>query len=151
MKRDILLTAGLLAITACAKSPADASAKFVGTWSYQSGSTIAIDCPGAAPRTIDLAHVMAGQPGFFTLTATPPGVHEVDGRGCVYDWTVADDVATAESGQSCATFPDGQGGNLTVHLASGTKTTSDGASIAVDVSFATDAGCAIHVQGTATK
>jgi hypothetical protein len=149
MKRDILLA---VAAAACTKSAVpDASAKFVGTWTYRSGSAIAIDCPGAAPRTIDLAHAMGGQPGFFTFTASSGGVHEVDARGCAYDWTVADDVATAVSGQSCSTFPDGQGGDLSVHLASGTKTTSDGATIAVDVSFTTDTSCAIHVYGTATK
>jgi hypothetical protein len=153
MQRNLFLALGVA--TACTThSPAeDPAAKFVGTWTYQAGSTNEIDCPGQPPRTIDLAHAIGGQPAFFTFTATTAGVHEVDARRCEWDWSIAGDVATAAAGQTCSTFPDGQGGNLTVHVASGTKTTSDGAAIAVDVHFTTDApaSCAIHVLGNATK
>jgi hypothetical protein len=52
-----------------------------------------------------------------------------------------------------ANFPDGRGGSQLAHLQSGTKSTTDGASMTIDVHFATDApsNCAIHVQGTASK
>jgi hypothetical protein len=87
------------------------------------------------------------------MTTTNGGVHEVDARGCQYEWNVSGDVATAASGQSCANFPDGHGGALVVHLQSGSKSTTDGASLDVDVHFTTDApsSCNIHVHGTTTK
>jgi hypothetical protein len=153
MRQQILMALGVAAAVGCAGKSVDPTEKFVGTWKYAAGSTIEIDCAGQPARTIDLAHVMGGQPGFFTFTASAGGVHEVDARQCAYDWTIASDVATAAPNQSCSTFPDGQGGNLLVHLTSGTKTTTDGASIAVDVHFTTEApsSCAIHTLGTATK
>jgi hypothetical protein len=134
----------------CASSSAapDAASKFGGTWTYAAGSTIVADCPGAPPQTIDLAKV-----GYFVLTeADDVDLHEIDARGCAYTWSVSGDSATA-AGQSCATFPDGRGGNRVVHMQSGTKTTHDGAAMTVDVHFTTDApsSCSIHVQGTATK
>ena len=152
----------LLALTAplafaCSSQPpaADGAAKFVGKWTYQPGSAVFVDCPNAPQQTLDLSKVPPNnQPGFFTMTASAvDAVHEVDARGCAYEWAVTGDVATAASGQSCATFPDGQGGNRVVHLQAGTKTTTDGASIAVDVHFTSDPpeACAIHVQGVATK
>jgi hypothetical protein len=135
--------------TACSSSTTDTS-KLVGTWTYQPGSTIAIDCPNTPSKSIDLSTVVGGHPGFFTLSAGGPGtVHEVDARGCTYDWSVTAGVATAAPGQSCATFPDGRGGNQLVHLQTGTKSTSDGASMTVDVHFTNDASCTIAVTGTA--
>jgi hypothetical protein len=142
---------------ACGGQPqgADTTAKLLGKWTYQPGSSILIDCPDAPPQSLDLSKVPpANQPGYFTFAASAAdAVHETDARGCQYDWTVSGDVATALPGQSCATFPDGRGGNRLVHLESGTKTTSDGASIAVDVHFTSDApgACAITVKGTAEK
>jgi hypothetical protein len=147
-------------IVACSSSspvppPPDATSNFVGTWTYESGSAIVADCTGAATQRLDLSKVPPqNRPGFFTFSATGgDALHEVDARGCEYDWNVSGQVATAPAGQSCATFPDGRGGNRLVHLVSGTKSTSDGASIAVDVHFVTDApsSCAIRVQGTARK
>ena len=142
---------------ACSGQPAapddTTTTKFVGRWTYQSGSAIVVDCPNAPQQRIDLSRVPPdNQPGYFTFTATAADrLHEVDARGCQYDWAVSGDVATAVSGQSCATFPDGRGGNRVVHIASGTKTTTDGASMRVDVQFTSDDGCAIHTQGQATK
>jgi hypothetical protein len=142
---------------AASTSPApEATTKFAGTWTYQPGSSILADCAGAALQTIDLSRVPpANHPGFFVLSPADAGAEllEVDARGCRYDWQVTGSVATAVSGQSCATFPDGHGGNRLVHMQSGTKSTTDGASMSVDVRFTTDApsSCAIHVQGIATK
>jgi hypothetical protein len=119
------------------------------------GSTIVAECAGASPQTIDLSNVgPQNQPGFFTFSRSGvASLHEVDARGCEYDWSVSGEVATAAAGQSCASFPDGQGGNRLVHLVSGAKSLADGGSMAVDVHFVTDApsSCAIRVQGTATK
>jgi hypothetical protein len=111
---------------------------------------------GTPTQTIDLSKVPppANQPGYFTFSSTSlAGLHEVDARGCEYDWSVTGGTASAVSGQSCATFPDGRGGNRVVHLQSGTKSTDDGASMTVDARFVTDppSSCAIHVQGTARK
>jgi hypothetical protein len=157
MKVAILAAFLISAHTACSGSnpPLDATSKFAGTWTYQPGSTIVAACAGAASQTIDLSKVPPqNRPGYFIFS--PSGgasLHEVDARGCEYDWTVSGDAATAASGQSCANFPDGRGGSRLVHLVSGTKSTADGASMAIDVHFATDApsSCAIRVEGTATK
>jgi hypothetical protein len=157
MSTRFLLASLSLFAFACSGQPAapddTTTPRFVGRWTYQSGSAVVVDCPNAAQQTIDLFRVPPdNQPAYFTFTATAPGrLHEVDARGCQYDWAVAGDVATAASGQSCATFPDGRGGNRVVHLASGTKTTTDGASMRVDVHFTSDDGCAIHTQGQTTK
>ena len=133
----------------------DLTAKFLGKWTYEPGSVIVVDCASAPQQTLDLSSVPpTGQPGYFSLAASAPGtVHEVDARGCQYDWDIAGDVATAQPGQNCQTFPDGHGGNRPVQLQSGTKTLSDGASIIVDVNFTSDTpeSCGIHVQGSATK
>ena len=153
MRTRVLLALSLSGF-ACGGQPAapDDTTRFVGRWTYQSGSAIVVDCPNAPQQTNDLSRVPDNQPAYFTFTATAAGrLHEVDARGCQYDWAVAGDVATAASGQSCATFPDGRGGNRVVHLASGTKTTTDGASMRVDVHFTSDDGCAIHTQGQTTK
>jgi hypothetical protein len=155
--RIALATLSLCSTIACsgAGEPPDETSKFVGTWTYAPGSEIAADCSGATSYTIDLSQVPPqNRPGFFTFRANgSASLREVDARGCEYDWSVSGDVATGAAGQTCATFPDGAGGNRIVHLLSGTKTTSDGASMAVDVHFVSDApqACAIRVHGTATK
>ena len=142
---------------ACGGQPAapddTTTTRFVGRWIYQPGSAVVADCPNAPPQTIDLSKVPPdNQPAYFTFTATAVDrLHEVDARGCQYDWAVAGDVATAASGQDCATFPDGRGGNRVVYIASGTKTTTDGTSMSVDVHFTSDDGCAIHTLGQTTK
>lgn len=134
-------------------SSAAETSKFLGRWTYQLGSALVIDCPGAPSQLIDLSRVPpANQPGYFTFSATSQAlIHEVDARGCVYDWTVSGEVANAIPNQACTSFPDGRGGNQVVHLQTGTKSTSDGVSMNVDVHFTTDAGCAVVVRGTANK
>jgi hypothetical protein len=148
----------LLAACSSAGTPTastDDAGKFVGTWTYQPGSAIVIDCPGALEQTIDLSRTPpAGNPGYFVFSETSSeALHEVDARGCNYDWSVSGGVATAAANQSCATFPDGHGGNLTVQMQSGTKSTSDGASMTVEVHFTTTAPatCDVEVSGVATK
>jgi hypothetical protein len=156
MSTRFLLALSLSAF-ACGGQPAapddTTTTRFVGRWTYQSSSAIVADCPNVPQQTIDLSRVPPdNQPAYFTFTATAVDrLHEVDARGCQYDWTVAGAVATAASGQSCATFPDGRGGNRVVHIASGTKTTTDGTSMRVDVHFTSDDGCAIHTLGQTTK
>jgi len=134
-------------------TPSGDPARFAGKWTYQSGSIVLEDCANAPEQTIDLSKAIGGQPAFFTMTTTNGGIHEVDARGCQYDWDVSADVATAVGGQSCGNFPDGHGGTLLVRLQSGKKSMSDVGSLNVDVHFATDApsSCNIHVQGTAIK
>ncbi len=151
-----MLVAGFA--VACSSSEdapvADGTSKFLGKWTYQPGSAILIDCPGSPSQSIDLSKVPpANQPGYFTFSEELEGVvHEVDARGCAYDWTVSGDAATARPSQSCTTFPDGRGGNQVVHLETGTKSTADGISMAIDVHFTTDTpGCAVTVRGTARK
>ena len=140
---------------ACGASPTapDDLARFVGRWNYQSGSAVIADCPNVPQQIIDLSRVPPdNQPAYFVFTATAADrLHEVDARGCQYDWTVAGNVATAAAGQSCATFPDGRGGNRVVHITSGTKTLTESASISVDVHFTSDDGCTIHTLGQTTK
>jgi hypothetical protein len=149
------LVFGLAAGCGSPSSEASTTSNFVGTWTYERGATIVADCPSGQIETIDLSSVPpAHRPGSFTLSsADATDLHELDARGCAYAWTVSGEIATAAPGQTCATFPDGRGGNRLVRIESGTKTTRDGASMTVDVHFTTDAlsSCAIHVQGTATK
>ena len=155
--RTSLLLALSLSGFACGGQPAapddTTTTRFVGRWTYQSGSAIVADCLNPPQQTIDLSRVPPdNQPAYFTFTVSAADrLHEVDARGCQYDWAVASAVATAASGQSCATFPDGRGGNRVVHMASGTKTTTDGALMRVDVHFTSDDGCAIHTLGQTTK
>jgi hypothetical protein len=143
------------ATVACGAQPTapDDTSRFAGRWNYQSGSAIVADCPNTPRQMIDLSRVPPdNQPAYFVFTPTSANrLHEVDARGCQYDWTVVGDVATAASGQSCATFPDGRGGNRVVHITSGTKTMAGTASISVDVHFTSDDGCVIQVQGQTTK
>jgi hypothetical protein len=130
------------------------TSKFIGTWTYQDGSAIVLQCPGAPAQTIDLSKVPpADKPGFFTFSAgSGEVIDEVDARGCQYTWDVSGDVATASPGQSCSNFPDGKGGSQLVYLQSGTKSTSYGALIVVDVQFTTATpGCTATVVGTAVK
>jgi hypothetical protein len=157
---SIALLLSSLALAACggpspAATPDAPPSKFVGTWTYQPGSAIEAQCADASPQTIDLSDVPGtNKPGFFILTDSGEGaLHEVDARGCQYDWSVSGDVASAAAGQSCSTFPDGRGGTRLVHMTQGTKSTSDGTSMTVDVQFTTDApsSCAIRVRGNATK
>jgi len=152
MRAHRLLLPALVTAFACS-GRLDSTQRFVGKWTYQPGSAIQVDCPNMPTQTMDLSSVPpANQPGSFTFWATSvEKVHEVDAGGCQYNWDIEGDVATAEPEQSCATFPDGRGGNRVVHLQSGTKTTRDGASIAVDERFSSDDGCAIHAQAVATK
>jgi hypothetical protein len=143
-----------LAFLLAAKCGGADTSKFIGTWAYQPGSTITFACNGTTTGTIDLSTVMpGGQPGFYTMAngSAAGVVHEVDGRGCNYDWNVSGSLATASPNQSCATFPDGKGGNQTVHMQSGTKSTSDGSTMTVDVHFVTDSGCTATVQGTTNR
>jgi len=158
MQTRLFLGPVLVSTLAACSGPArvaDTTTEFVGKWIYQSGSTILIDCPNTPEQSIDLSRVPpANQPAYFSLASSGVDtLHEIDARGCQYDWTVAGDVATAASGQSCATFPDGRGGNRVVQLQAGTKTTTDAASMVVDVHFASDApeACSIHVRGQAAK
>ena len=157
MRSRFLLTLSLSAF-ACSTAPTapttpSDTTRFVGKWNYQSGSASVADCPNASQQRIDLSRVPPdNQPAYFVFTATAADrLHEVDARGCQYDWAVAGDVATAASGQSCATFPDGRGGNRVVHITSGTKTLTDGARISVDVHFTSDDGCVVHVLGQTIK
>jgi hypothetical protein len=150
----VYLLSSTLACSSAEPSP-DETSEFVGTWTYRPGSAILADCAGTAPQTIDLSSVPPqDRPGFFTFSAGgAASLHEVDARGCAYDWGVSGDVAIAAPGRSCATFPDGRGGNRLVHLVSGTKSLTGAGAMAVDVHFVTDApsSCAIRVHGTATK
>jgi hypothetical protein len=158
LTRLALSTVALWFAAACSASsdpsPASDTSKFIGTWTYEAGSTISLECAGAAAQTIDLSKVPpTGQPGYFTFSPEPgAALHEIDARGCQYEWTVAGDAASATPNETCASFPDGRGGMQIVHLQSGTKSTSDGATMAIDVHFTTDtAGCTATVHGSATK
>jgi hypothetical protein len=157
MKIAVVAALLLFSFTACSSSspPPDETSVFAGTWTYLPGSAITADCAGAATQVIDLSKVPPQNlPGFFTFSRSDEAaLHEIDARGCEYDWTVSGAVATATVGQSCATFPDGRGGSRLVHLVSGKKSLADGSAMAVDNHFVTDApsSCAIRVQGTATK
>jgi len=158
MQTRFFLGPVLLGAFAACSGPApvaDRTTEFVGKWIYQPGSTVLIDCPNAPEQSIDLSRVPpANQPGYFSLASSGVDtLHEIDARGCQYDWTVAGDVATAASEQSCATFPDGRGGNRVVHLQAGTKATTDAVSMVVDVHFTSDApeACSIRVRGLAAK
>jgi hypothetical protein len=154
MRILFLLGLSLFAI-ACGAPPTapEETTGFDGRWNYQFGSAVVADCPNAPRQTIDLSKTPPdNQPAYFILMATASDrLHEVDARGCQYEWAVAGNVATAASGQSCATFPDGRGGNRSVHITSGTKTMTDSESISVDVHFTSDDGCAIHVLGQTMK
>jgi hypothetical protein len=143
-----------LMLAAFGLAACNAASDFEGKWTYQSGSTLTLRCPGEDPKVVDLANVSsAGQPSTFTFSEGMDGVplHEVDAFGCAWDWALDDQVATASAGQSCSTFSAFEGRNQTVHLQSGTKTTMDAKTMRIDVGYTTDAGCGVAIAGTATK
>jgi hypothetical protein len=149
----MLTRSAVLSLVAfCSCGAPDDTSKFVGKWVYQAGSAITIDCPGAPTQTLDLSSVPpANQPGYFTFTVKSGEVlHELDARGCRYDWTVSGNVASA-SNQSCSTFPDGHGGSQVVQLQSATKSTADGESMTVNTHFTNQQGCTITGRGNAHK
>ena len=58
---------------ASSSSTPDPTAKFAGKWTYQPGSTITVECPGAPPSMMDLAKVPpSNQPGYFVLSSGRP-------------------------------------------------------------------------------
>ena len=152
------LAIAAIALSACGdtlgRSSSDDAAQFVGRWTYLAGSSVVINCPGQPPVVTDLSKVPpTNQPAFFVFSEVSlTRVHEIDARGCEYDWTIAGSDAVGVSGQSCDKFPDGRGGATSVTLVDGVKSTRDGRTMAVAVNFQiTQAACTAAVRGTAVK
>jgi hypothetical protein len=99
--------AGLTIITAllaalggagCSGGSGDEASKFVGTWMYNTGSTINAACTTPLPPMLS-----------FDLTGQQVTITKVDdthirssvGQGCTINFTVSGSMATAAAGQVC--------------------------------------------------
>jgi hypothetical protein len=155
--RSFVLSAAVLAgcsSSGSGSSPVDPRALFLGTWVYQAGSTMTLACPGQPASSVDLSRIAAGRPATFTMTLGGGGdvVDEVDSAGCEHAFHVQSDVGTAIPGDLCSTFPDGRGGLTTISTKSGTKSTSDGRTMTINIEASVGpTSCDAHVSGTAAK
>ena len=100
----LLLTialAGAVALSACGSDNKKDVAKFIGAWSIDSGALTA-SCP---PLALPMQPITPGEKLVFS-----PGTDSdlvIERSGCKIKFDVNGDVATAQSGQSCAaTIPN---------------------------------------------
>ena len=136
---------------------------FLGNWQYREGSGFTVSCGGNVVLAMDLFHAGSdGEPGTFSFLPLQSGngpitdgmIHELDGLGCQYNFTIAGAVASVGAGQSCDRFPDGNGGFITTTTVSVTKslawtTTGPRMTIAAESMLAN--GCTLDVAGTAIR
>jgi hypothetical protein len=83
------------ALTACATT--DDGAKFVGSWAYDSGSTVAVDC-GQGAMNVPFDTIVE------TFSEAHGGLTKSDSQGCAgLEFAVRGDVANLrDAGQSCS-------------------------------------------------
>lgn len=151
MTRNLLLAAFAFVLAGCG-SGTDPMQRFVGTWSFTSG-TDDVSCPNG-----NSSEKLAGS---ITVDAQADGglvVH--DAAGCDFAYTVAGDTATVADRRSCS-FPVpelGQGVTAAVDYDSLTLATSDGKtmtdSFAGKVTYTSSAGtlyCVFSGRATLDK
>jgi hypothetical protein len=102
-------------------APAEPFGKFVGTWSYQAGSSVMAACPAPIGNTNTMltgnVRVVAGLDADLVV---------LDAAGCNVPYTVDGDVATAKVGHMC-THPGPQMGVTQSNtVTSGSFTNTDG-------------------------
>jgi hypothetical protein len=131
----------------------DETQKFLGTWTYQNGSTVTLTCSGAQPQVSPLM-------GNITLAqGTTAGRVVISTEACSIAFTVAGNVATLAGAQSCTVMvsdADGKPVSETLNYTAASLTTSDGANLqatyAGSVSVAGSAQpCAYAASAAATK
>ena len=96
------------------------TAQFVGTWSYGVGGTLDTNCPGQKPSTDISANMFVVTRKSKTELTFGAGTT----LGCSFDFTVAGDTATINSGQMCTVMY--MGANVTIAPDSGMMITHDG-------------------------
>jgi len=134
----------LLMLSGCPSGP-DQTASFVGTWAVTSGKSIST-CPGSQPVERDLS--TAGE----MLTITGAGSQQLlvnvsPGAACPTRFSVAGDLASADSGQSCS------GAGVTSNILDSTLTLSGGMlSVSYDTSWPVNGmTCTLVLTGVATR
>jgi hypothetical protein len=142
------------AFIGCSSSSNAAPDKFVGNWTFSSGSLNAM-CNGLPPFMNDLT----GQTLTLTKGMSSDLVSTLTSTlgTCTLKLSVSGTVASAEPGQSC-TFNVPVGGlsvAVTVNINSWTVTTTDGMSMTTAATATGSGGladgCPITLNGTATK
>jgi hypothetical protein len=115
--QDLCAREGGIWSTADGGSAASGAAAFVGTWARAGTQTIT--CPTGSPRTNMLTGklVIALGSAAGSIVGTQP-------NGCVTNYTVSGDVATAAAGQTCKVSADA--GSETVTVVTHTLTLSAG-------------------------
>jgi hypothetical protein len=112
-----------------------------------------VACPGQPDSTLDLGQMPPNnESATFELTATAPNsIHEVDGLGCAWDYSVDGEKLHASAGQSCDRFSNGQGGTTTGSVVSLEKATSDGKTMTIRIVGTVGQVCTLDITGTARK
>lgn len=120
---------------------------FAGTWTYQRGSQVVVQCPGRPDQPIPLDGT--------TITLTPSDdatVHvAASSGGCAYDYSVRGGVATVVPGQRCETLPDGMGGTTTEVPLIGALALTGPQSLSDSAQSRIGGACTATTSGTAVR
>ena len=146
----LLLACGLLA-GACSTSTSSTD-KFVGTWTFDSGTITPTNCQGLGPISLVGETLTLAKGTGSDLVSTLQSSFGT----CTLNLTVSGNVADANAGQSCM-FNVPVGGTtltFTFNITSWSVTTTDGVAMTTNATAAGTglaAACSIALTGAATK
>jgi hypothetical protein len=142
----------LAAALAGCTTNADTTAKFVGSWKYNAGSTVAVDC-GQGPSEVPFDTIVE------TFAETGGLLAKSDSQGCTgLEFTVASHVASlSAAGQSCVIPANASSPSATFAPSTYTFTLSrDETTLAESLSATytqagSPSGCAVTAANTLTR
>ena|SRR5215471_10245312 len=139
----------VLLVAACGSSSSDDASKFVGTWTFDSG-TITATCSNGLPGG---SFPIAGLSGMITKVDNTH-IRLTANSSCIINFTVSGATATAPSGQSC-TLPTPTLGPQEIAISSWTMTltgTGAGATMSASISGTALAGlCTASGSGSLSQ
>jgi hypothetical protein len=146
----LLLACGLLA-GACSTSTNSAD-KFVGTWTFDSGTVTPTNCQGLGPVSLVGETLTLAKGTGSDLMST----FQSSFGTCALNLTVSGNAADADAGQTCMFNVPVAGTTLTFtfNVTSWTVTTTNGMAMTTNATAAGTglaAGCSIALTGSATK
>jgi hypothetical protein len=133
-------------LTGCGNDAAD----FVGTWTFGTGSTVVISCPGQPTSTVPIQST--------TLTITEVSstrISSMDLTGCDLEYDVSGDTASLPANASCTVTGTLSGtqsftsGTLTLNTATTMTAAASGSFLATGAPPA--GACPLTLAGTLTK